>query len=101
MIAQHIHHANLWDGHSKQVWPLGHAGSHEQSAVRTADDGQFVLAGIALADEPLCSADEVVKHVLLLHLCASQVPFLTILAAASERHLGIDAAILEEGDADG
>ena len=99
MVAQHVHHTYLWDGDAKQFWPLGHTGTNEQAAVRAADDGQLVLTRIALADQPLGSTDEVVEHVLLLHLRTSQVPLLTILTATSQRHLCIDAAILEEGDA--
>ena len=70
MVAQHVHDTHLGDGDTEQVGTLRHAGSDEQSAIGTADDGEAVLGGVALADEPLGSGDEVVEHVLLLHLGA-------------------------------
>ena len=101
MIAQHVHHANLWDGYAEEVGALRHAGTYQQSAVRTAHDGYLVVGGVFLADEPLGSPDEVVEDVLLLHLRTCQMPLLTILATAAQRHLCVDATLLEEGNAHG
>ena len=101
VIAQHVHHTHFRDGNAKQFRTLCHAGSHKQSAIRTAYDSQLILAGITLTDQPFCSTDEIVEHVLLLHLRACQMPFLTILTTASQRHLCIDAAILEERNTGG
>ena len=101
MVAQHVHDTDLRDGHAEQVGPLRHAGADEQSAVGAAHDGQLLLRRVSLSDEMFGSADEVVEHVLLLHLRTCQMPFLAILAAPSQIHLGVDASALEEGDAHG
>ena len=99
MITQHIHHAHLWDANLEEVWALGHAGTYEQASVASAEDGEVILVGISVVDEPFASRDEVIEHILLLHLGTSQVPVFAILASTTEHYVGIDATILQEWDA--
>ena len=101
MVAQHVHDTDLGDGDTEEVGTLRHAGSDKQASIGAADDGEKVAGGIALADEVLGSGDEVVEDVLLLHLGTGEMPLLAILAAAAQVNLGIDAALLEEGNTGG
>ena len=83
--------------HAEQVGPLRHAGTYEQTAVGTANDGNLVLVGVFVADEgiPGCT-DEIIKHVLLVHLGSGEVPFLPIFATAAQVGNCQDAAILDK-----
>ena len=96
MITQHIHDTDLRNTNLEEVGTLGHAGTYKQSAVRAADNGEIVLARVFVPDEPFSGGDEVVKDVLLLHLCAGNVPFFSIFASATQAGLCIDATVLEE-----
>ena len=99
MVAEHVHHAHRGNADAKEVGTLRHASTDEQSAIAATDDGEVGRTGVFLLDQILSSSDEVVEDVLLLHLRTRLVPSLAILAAATERSLGIDATALQERDA--
>ena len=96
MVAKHVEHANLGNAHLEEVGTLSHTSSHEQSTIASALDGEIVLGGVLLVDEILGSRDEIVKHVLLLQLCACHVPILAILTATTQHSMHVDAATLHE-----
>ena len=98
MIAQHVHHTDLRDGHLEEIGALRHTGSHEQTTIRATNDRQSLLAGITLTDQILGRTDKVVEHVLLLQLRTCLMPFFTIFISATQVHLSIDTALLEERD---
>ena len=101
MGAEHIHYAHLRYGNGIQFRTLRHAGAHQQAAVGAAHDGQVRGTCISLLNQPFGCRDEVVEHILLVHLGARQVPGLAVLAATAEVHLCVYAAPLEEGYACG
>src|SRR3712207_3615500 len=101
VVAEHIHYPHLRNRHTEEVGALRHAGSYQQSAVRTAYNGYSLFVRIFIVDQVFGGGDEVVEYILLLHLRAGDVPFFAILASAAQVYLYIDAAVLEEWDARG
>ena len=51
MITQHIHYSYLRDGYFEQVGTLSHARTYQQTAVRTAYDGNFIRIGVFVIDK--------------------------------------------------
>ena len=96
MVAQHVHHAYGRQCYRVQVGPLGHAGSDEQAAVRSAGDRQLLLRRVFVVDQVLGRRDEVVEYVLLVGEHAGPVPFLAVFAATSKVHHGIDSALFHQ-----
>ena len=96
MVAQHIHHTHFRYAHLEEVRALRHAGSHEQTAVAAAHDGEMLLVCILVADKPFAGRDKVVEHVLLAHLRTGKMPFLAILAATTQHHMDVYSTILQE-----
>ena len=101
MVAQHVHHAHHRHGHLEELGALCHAGTHQQTAVAATHDGQFVAVGVFLLDQVFGRGNEVVEHVLFVHLGAGDVPLLAIFVAATQTGHHIDAALLQERYAHG
>ena len=101
MVAEHVHHTHLGDGNRVQLRPLRHAGPHQQASVGAAYYGQSGRTGIALLYQPFSRSDEIIEHILLVHLGPGHVPCLAVLAASAQVDLRIDAAGLKEGHARG
>ena len=97
MIAQHIHNAYSRQTNLIEVGTLSHASAYKQSTVAATLNGQTVARCVLVVDEILGSSDKVVKHVLLLQLCASHVPVLAILTSTAQYGVYIYAATLQEG----
>ena len=96
MVAEHVEHAHLRQADGVEVGTLHLAGTHQQTAVRTAVDGQTLRRGILLGDEPLGRRDEVVEDVLLVLEHAGLVPGLAVLRAPAQVGHAVDTALLDE-----
>ena len=84
---QHVHHPNGRQTGSEQLGPLSHYGSNQQAAVAATHHGELVAGGVVFGDQVLSRRNEVVENVLLVELCASPVPGLSVLSSAAEvRH---------------
>ena len=64
VVTQHVHHTDSRQADGIEVGALHLAGADQQSAVRTARDGEFVLRGILAGDEILGRRDEIIEDVL-------------------------------------
>ena len=99
MVAKHVHHADLRHGHSEEVGTLVHNRADEQTAIGTTVQSQVFRRGVFIINKVFGASDAIVKNILFLQLGAGNVPILAVLVAATQVHLGINAAILDEGQA--
>mmetsp|Transcript_13475 Transcript_13475/g.46896 ORF Transcript_13475/g.46896 Transcript_13475/m.46896 type:complete len:594 (+) Transcript_13475:307-2088(+) len=88
--AKHVHHSNLGDGSSEQIWTLVDAGADEETAVASSIDGNLGRAGVPLLDEVLGCRLEVVEASLLVQfswfpvvVASCLMPVLPVLSASS------------------
>ena len=98
MVAQHVHHADRRQANGEQVGALHFAGTHQQSAVRAAGDGQLFTRGILLGDEEFGRRDEIVEDLLLAVEHTSLVPPLAVFRTAAQVDVHHHAALLHEED---
>ena len=96
MIAQHVHYAHRRQRHCEKVRPLGHAGAHQQAAVRAARNGELFSRRIPFPYQIFGRSDEVVEHVLLVFEHACTVPLLAVLSSSAKIDLDVHAALLHE-----
>lgn len=98
VVAQHVHHADRRQADGEQVGALHFAGTHQQSAVRAAGDGQLFARGILLGDEEFGRRDEIVEDLLLAVEHTSLVPPLAVFRTAAQVDVHHHAALLHEED---
>ena len=96
MVAKHVHHADCGKRHAGQIRTLCHGGTHKESAVGSAGDGQAVVGRVSFCDQVFPRGDEVVKYVLLLEQHAALVPILAEFTTTAQVGHGINAALLEQ-----
>lgn len=96
VIAEHIHHSYLRNGHTEEVRTLCHASAHQQTTVRTAYDSNLIFIGILTINEVFGCRDKVIEYILFLHLRTCHVPLFTIFATTAQVCLCIDTAIFQK-----
>lgn len=98
MISHHVHHAYARYGNLEKVGAHVDGGAYKQSAVRAALDSEQPGICPATVDHILGCGNEVIEHVELVELGAGEMPFLAILASATEVGLGIYASVFKPED---
>src|SRR5699024_8966747 len=98
VIAQHIKHTDLRDGHAGQLWTLRHGGTYQQSAVGAAYNSQLFRAGIIVIDQIFGGSNKIIKDILFLHFDVLLVPAFAIFTAAAQVGYGKNTAHFQPGD---
>jgi hypothetical protein len=93
--AQHVIEPHMRDDGSRELRMLCEKGSHEQTAVAAAFDGEFVSACVTALDEVLSTGGEVIKDVLLLRQIAREMPFLTVFTTTANVGDDVDMPLLQ------
>src|SRR5699024_1717965 len=101
VIAQHIKHTDLRDGHAGQLWTLRHGSTYQQSAVGAAYNSQLFRAGIIVIDQIFGGSNKIIKDILFLHFDALLVPACTIFTAATQIGYGKNTAHFQPRDPPG
>ena len=96
MVAEHVHHADRRQADAEQVGTLHFAGTHQQAAVRTARDGEFLRRGIFVGNEVFGRCDEIIENILFFVQHAALVPLFSVFQAAAQVGYAINAALFHE-----
>mmetsp|Transcript_32270 Transcript_32270/g.64052 ORF Transcript_32270/g.64052 Transcript_32270/m.64052 type:complete len:279 (+) Transcript_32270:626-1462(+) len=79
--SEHVQDANVGHDAGEELWPLGHAGTHQKAPVGPSVDGQTILRSEALALELLACRTKVVEAILFVTLRAPHPPVLPVFQA--------------------
>ena len=81
---EHVIDANVRNRGLKQLWMLRDGRAHEETPIAPAFDGELFAAGVVRANQELRAGDEIIEDMLLVGEIAGCMPFLTVLASATQ-----------------
>ena len=84
MKPKHIHYAHCGKACAKQIGPLRHASTYQQSTIATTLNRQLRALGVFFINEPLRPSNKIIKDILFKKLGARFMPSIAILTTTSQ-----------------